>query len=132
MKNVNVIVEAMQLAKKHIVGMLNGCDDRAKREAELKKLSLEQLVDLVLSAEKFEGVKIEDMVKLVLEDARCAWLDYETIAQLVKDSVPTAKTSNKSIASYASKYPGQKGWTVIPRKSSAERNEELMKLINLG
>jgi len=128
----NVIVEAMTTAKNHIVSLLSSSDDRAKRETELKKLTKDQLVDLVLGTEKFEGVKIEDMAKLVLEDPKCAWLDYETIAQLVKDSVPAAKTSNKSIASYASKYPAQKGWVIVPRKSAAERNEELMKLINVG
>jgi hypothetical protein len=127
----NVIVEAMQTAKKHIVNLLGSNDDRAKREAELKKLNKDQLIDLILGTEKFTDVKIEDMVKLVLEDPRCAWLDYETIANLVKDSVPSAKTSNKSIASYASKYPAQKGWTVIPRKSAAERTAAIMSLVEM-
>lgn len=127
----NVLVDAVKIAKQHIVNLIGSNDDRAKREAELKKLSKEQLVDLVLSVEKFTDVKIEDMVKLVLEDERCAWLDYETIASLVKDSVPTAKTTNKSIASYASKYPAQKGWTVVPRKTAAERTAAIMGMIKL-
>jgi hypothetical protein len=127
----NVIVEAMQTAKNHIVNLLGSNDDRAKREAELKKLNKDQLIDLILGTEKFTDVKIEDMVKLVLEDSRCAWLDYETIANLVKDSVPSAKTSNKSIASYASKYPAQKGWTVVPRKSAAERTAAIMSLVEM-
>ena len=127
----NVIVEAMQTAKNHIVNLLGSNDDRAKREAELKKLNKDQLIDLILGTEKFTDVKIEDMVKLVLEDPRCAWLDYETIANLVKDSVPSAKTSNKSIASYASKYPAQKGWTVIPRKSATERTAAIMSLVEM-
>lgn len=128
----NVIVDAMNTAKKHIMGLITNCDERNKREVELKKLSKEQLIDLVLGTEKFEGVKIEDLVKLVLEDPKCAWLDYATIATIVTESVPGSKTSNKSVASYASKYPAAKGWTVVPRKSAAERNAELLKLINLS
>ena len=128
----NVIVDAMNIAKNHIVSLLTNSDQRDKREAELKKLNKEQLINLVLGTEKFEGVKIEDMVKLVLEDPKCAWLDYATIAAIVTESVPGSKTSNKSVASYASKYPAQKGWTVVPRKSAAERQGELMKLVNLG
>ena len=127
----NVIVDAVKTAKQHIMNLIGSNDDRAKREAELKKLTKDQLVELVLGTEKFTDVKIEDMVKLVLEDERCAWLDYETIASLVKDCVPSAKTTNKSIASYASKYPGQKGWTVIPRKSAAERTAAIMGMIEL-
>ena len=127
----NVIVEAMQAAKQHITNLLGSNDDREKRAAELKKLNKEQLIDLVLGTEKFEDVRIEDLVKLVLEDPRCAWLDYETIANIVKDAVPSAKTSNKSIASYASKYPAQKGWAVVPRKSAAERTAAIMTLVDL-
>lgn len=127
----NVIVEAIQTAKQHISNLIGSNDEREKRQKELSKLTKDQLVDLVLGTEKFTNVKVEDMVKLVLEDERCAWLDYETIANLVKESMPSAKTSNKSIASYASKYPAQKGWTVVPRKSAAERTAAVMSMINL-
>ena len=127
----NVLVEAIQTAKQHISNLLGSNDDREQREKELMKLNKEQLVDLIIGTEKFSSVKVEDLVKLVLEDERCAWLDYETIANLVKESVPSAKTSNKSIASYASKYPAQKGWTVVPRKSAAERTAAIMSMIEL-
>jgi hypothetical protein len=128
----NVILDAMLTAKEHIVSLLSDCDQRDKREAELKKLNKDDLIKLVLGAEKFEGAKIEDLIKPILADPKCAWLDYATIATLVTESVPGSKTSNKSVASYASKYPLAKGWTVIPRKSASERQAELMKLIDLS
>jgi hypothetical protein len=128
----NVLVEAVRIAKQHVVSLLSGNDDLAQRKAELEKLTKKDLVDLILGTERFTETKIEDLVKLVLEDPNCAWLDYETIANIVKEQVPSAKTSNKSIASYASKYPAAKGWVVVPRKSAAERMAAMMSLVKIN
>jgi hypothetical protein len=126
----NVLVEATLAATAHINNLVNGPDAQGDRMKELMKLSKEELAKMVLATEKFDGVKVEDVVKPILEDPKCAWLDYTTIADMVKAAIVTAKTTNKSIASYASKYPEQKGWNVQPRKSQAERTAAMMQLIS--
>jgi len=127
----NVLVEAAVAAKQHIDNLVGSSDAKAERKAELMKLSKDELCELIMASEKFVGVKIEDVVQPILADPRCAWLDYGTIAELVKAAIPTANTTNKSIASYASKYPEKKGWSIEPRKSQAEKTAAMMELINL-
>lgn len=127
----NAMIMAIEAAKKHVESFTAGTDVRTARRTELEKLSKKELIEMVMSTEKFQDIKIEDIVKPILEDPACAWLDYDTIAKLVKTAVPTANTSSKSLASYASKYPRQKGWSVVPRKTAAERQQAVMSLINL-
>lgn len=124
----NVIFTAIQAAQEHIAALTKLSTTRETRSLELKKLSKAELIELILDGEKFQGVKIEDMVKPILEDSRCAWLDYDTIATLIKEAVPTASTSAKSLASYASKYPKEKNWIVHPRKTVAERQAAIMSI----
>ena len=49
------------------------------------------------------------------------------IARAISTAMKSA-TTDKSIASYASKNPANKGWVIPARKSSNARNEEYMKL----
>lgn len=128
----NAIKLAIETAKSHIKIQLDDTptqkDDKRK---ELTKLKKEDLINLILAQEKFQTIKVEDLVKPILEDPKCAWLDYAAIATLIRNVLPTAKTSSKSLASYASKYPQKKGWNVQPRKTVSQRTEELLNLINL-
>lgn len=118
----NALILAIQTAQNHITSQLSVDTGKEARLEELGKLQKKDLIELIMANERFQEVKIEDLVKPILADPACAWLDYETIANLIKNSVPTAKTSSKSLASYASKNPRTKGWIVQPRKSAAERN----------
>ncbi len=127
----NVIVNAINKAKQHIDNAVTGPDQREIRRKELEKLNKTQLIDMVLGQERFDSVKIEDLARPILEDPDCAWLDYETIAGLIVQAVPSAKTTSKSLASYASKYPSKKGWDVVQRKSNADRQRALMSLASI-
>ena len=122
----NAIINAVKKAESH----LNSFNDNPEdvRLKELNNLKKAELIEIIISMETFRGTKVEDLVKPILADEDCSWLDYETIAAMIRKALPTAKTTGKSIASYASKYPTQKGWTVIPRKSQKQRMAELMSL----
>lgn len=123
----NQIVNAIRKMNGHIDNLLGQSDSVEKRREELLKLSIEELVELVLQSTTVQSVKIEDIAKVILEDPDCAWLDWSTIAEAICTKVKGAKTTHKSLASYASKNPKEKGWDVIPRKSQKERTNELMK-----
>lgn len=128
----NAIVIAIEAAKSHVKAQLDDTPTmKENRRKELNKLKKAELIDLLLIKEKFRSLKIEDLAKPILEDPKCAWLDYASIAAMIKEVMPEANTSSKSLASYASKYPKQKGWVVQPRKSVAACREEILNLINL-
>lgn len=130
--NNNPLVIAHQKLVSHIDNLLGNADSLEKRQAELMKLKKEDLVALLLESTKVNNVKVEDIAKVILEDPDCAWLDYSTIATAIRSKLEGCKTSEKSLASYASKNPKAKGWVVVPRKSASERTAELNKLVNLG
>lgn len=123
----NQIVNAIHKMNGHIDNMLGLSDSVEKRREELMKLNKAELVELVLKSTTVQSVKIEDIAKLILEDPDCAWLDWNTIAEAICSKVNGAKTTHKSLASYASKNPREKGWDVVARKSQKERTNELMK-----
>lgn len=125
----NVIAIALAKAQSHIEAAIPTTDTKENKRKVYEKLTKAALIDMLLENEKFEAVKIEDIARPILEDPECAWLDYATIAGLIRSAISGAKTSDKSIASYASKYPTAKGWEVKPRKSASARNAELMKII---
>jgi hypothetical protein len=125
----NAIIVAAQTAKAHIENLVGNDTAREDREKELKKMNKDELIAIIMAGEKFEDVKVEEVVKPILEDPACAWLDYETIATMVREALGS-KTTHKSIASYASKNPKNKGWEVVQRKSQADKTAEMMKLIN--
>ena len=121
----NAIVEAVQRAETLIKE--NSANPEETRKEELKKLKKDELIALIMSYESNKGLKVEDLAQPILEAEECVWLDYDTIAALIRQAIPTAKTSGKSIASYASKYPASKGWAVRPRKTAKQRLAELTK-----
>lgn len=126
----NALVLAHKKLAQHIATFSGSQKTVDDHKEELLKLTKEELVDMLLKHIKTKDVKIEDVAKAILEDADCAWLDYTQIAEAICAAFPTAKTSNKSLASYASKNPVEKGWNVAKRKTAGERNIELAKLIN--
>lgn len=125
----NGIVVAHQKLRQHIETFTGNADSVEKRREDLLKLSKEELVEILLKQIKVTDIKIEDVAKVILEDPDCAWLDYSQIAEAICVAIPSAKTSNKSLASYASKNPRDKGWNVVGRKSNSERSTEMAKLV---
>jgi hypothetical protein len=109
-------------------GQLEGQPDVVEaRKTELKELSKSDLIDLVVSLEapKVErAFKVEDIVKVVLEEPACAIFSYEQIAGLVHQVLPESKTSSKSVASYASKK--KEDWNIIPREKIQLTHDDLL------
>ena len=125
----NAIVTAYKRMNELIDNHLATSDSEEKQRAELMKLSKAELVNKLMASTKVKSVKIEDIAKDIMADPDCAWLDWSTVAETICTKIPGAKTTNKSLASYASKNPREKGWVVVPRKSQRERQAELMKAL---
>ena len=97
------------------------------RKVELKDLSKSDLIDLVVSLEKPKverAFRVEDVIKVMLTTPELAIFNYDQIAALVVQILPEAKTSNKSVASYASKKKAD--WDIIPRQKLALTTEDLL------
>ena len=123
----NALTVAFQRLNEHIDNTVNAVQKPEELKAELMKLKKEELVERLMASMKVAAIKIEDIVKPILEDEDCKYLTYEQIATAVCKKVPGAKTSSKSIASYASKYPVEKGWAVVKRAKQADFITQLMK-----
>jgi hypothetical protein len=80
---------------------------------ELKKQTKDDLIALVLKYEtkKSDKIKVEDVIKAILEDEQCQYLSYKTIAAQLREKLNT-KTSDKSIAWYPS---NRSNWNVKQR-----------------
>lgn len=92
-------------------------DVLAARAEELHALKKDELIQLVLTLEKPKSEKafrVEDIVKDILEEPACAILTYEQVATLVHQVLPDAKTSSKSVASYASRR--KEDWDIVSRE----------------
>jgi hypothetical protein len=126
----NKYVQAVQAMNTLINKALAGTRDIEAIRKELLQKSKEELVDLLIVHMKAENVTVESVAKVLLESEECAYLTYNEIAAGIATRL-NSQTSDKSIASYASKNPKIKGWKVVPRKSNAERNAEITKLANL-
>lgn len=99
------------------------------RKVELKDLNKNDLIDLVISLEKPKverAFKVEDVIKEMLCTPELAIFNYEQIAALVIQILPEAKTSNKSVASYASKK--KEDWPIIPRQKLQLTTEDLLQI----
>lgn len=123
----NALTVAFQRLNEHIDRTTDAVKKPDEVRAELMKLKKEELVDRLLLTMKVAAIKIEDVVRPILEDEDCKYLTYEQIATAICKKVPGAKTSAKSIASYASKYPTEKGWDVVKRAKQADLITQLMK-----
>ncbi len=96
--------------------------------ADLMKLTKDKLVDMLMQYQKAATIKVEDVAKMILEDPKCAFLTYSDIAEAIRAKF-NSNTSDKSLASYASKYPAEKGWQIVKRASRSEMMAEAMKLV---
>jgi hypothetical protein len=99
------------------------------RKVELKDLNKNDLIDLVISLEKPKverAFKVEDVIKEMLTTPALAIFNYEQIAALVVQILPEAKTSNKSVASYASKK--KTDWDIVPRQKLNLTTADLMQM----
>lgn len=87
------------------------------RMKELKALSKDELIAHIIKMEAPKAdktVKVEDVAKALLTSPECAIFNYETIASLIQQALPDAKTSQKTVASYASKKAGE--WAIVKRE----------------
>lgn len=125
----NAIVNAHKAMEAHINLALAGQRSAEELKTELMKHDKKTLVEMLIKTIKADKVKIEDVVRPILEDPACSWLSLEDIASAVAERTGS-NTSSKSVASYASKYPKEKGWVVAPRKSSAERMAAMKELLS--
>lgn len=123
----NAIILAHKTMLAHIETMLKGQQSTETLIAEYMKMKKEDLARMLAEQQKVTTVKVEDVCKVIMEDPACAWLTWSDIAETVSKAMGS-NTSDKCLASYSSKYPKTKGWVVISRKSTAERNQEFMKL----
>lgn len=128
MKKTNPILDAINAVNAHIAFALKGARTIEDIKADLNKLSKSELIEMLAVQMKTEKVTIESVCKPILADPKCAWLTSEQVADLIKKQIPEASTSGKSIASYRSKYPKEKNWTVVPLIPRHEVHAELMKL----
>lgn len=88
----------------------------AERTKELSKMNKEDLIALVVELEKpkvDKGVTVAQVAQALLTNEELAIFGYEVLANKVKEVLPDAKTSSKSIASYACKQ--KEAWGVVPR-----------------
>jgi hypothetical protein len=92
-------------------------DKVEERREELLSMSHEDVVELLLKAEKVKADKpftIEAIAKPLLENPALAIFTYDQIASVVRKHAPEAKTTAKGIASYVSNHKDD--WNVVPRE----------------
>lgn len=98
----------------------NGNDAPDKVEArreELMSMTQEEVVELLLTAEKVKNDKpftIEQIARPLLESEELAIFTYDQIASTIRKHCPTAKTTGKGIASYVQSH--KEDWNVVPRE----------------
>jgi trehalose utilization protein len=123
----NAIIAAAKAMEAHIATALKGQQTEESLTEQYMKLTKTELVKLLVDQQKLATVTVESVCKNIMEDEACAWLSWGEIANAVSKAMGS-NTSDKSIASYASKNTKNKGWTVPARKSTAARMAEMMKL----
>jgi hypothetical protein len=123
----NAIINAVQKMNLHITTSLKGQESIEDLVAEYMKLDKKTLATMLAEKQKLGTITVESVCKLIMEDPDCAWLTWSDIAKAVSTAM-NSNTSDKSIASYASKNAINKGWIIPQRKSNSERNAEYMKL----
>ena len=123
----NAMILAHKTMSAHIDNALKGNQSIEDLIAEYMKLDRKTLATMLAEKQKLNNVTVESVAKAIMEDDACAWLTWGEIAKAISTAMNSA-TTDKSIASYASKNPGAKGWVIPQRKSATARSEELMKL----
>jgi hypothetical protein len=124
----NAIILAVQAMELHINNSLKGQQSTEDLIKEYMKLDKKVLAQMLAEKQKLSTVTVESVCKLIMEDPTCSWLNWQQIATTVAKAMGS-NTTEKCIASYASKNTKNKGWIVAPRKSNSERMAELMKAV---
>jgi hypothetical protein len=124
----NAIINAVKKMNAHISTSLKGQQSTEDLIAEYMKLTKLELATMLAEKQKITTVTVESVAKVIMEDPDCAWLTWTDIAKAISSAMGS-ETSEKSIASYASKNTKNKGWIIPTRKSNGERQAELMKLV---
>lgn len=124
----NLYLKALEAMNAHIGKALAGTQDHDTLKKELMAKPKQELVEMLISTMQSKSVTVESVAKTILEDPACDFLTYHEIAAGIAVAM-NSDTSAKSIASYASKNAKNKGWQVVPRRSTAARQAELSKLM---
>lgn len=113
-KNYNNSIEAMNeiINSFKVKKEENNNNERMK---ELEGKSKKELIEIILSLETkpSDKIKVEDVIKSILEDERCKYMSYKMIAETIRNNFST-NTSDKSIAWYPS---NRKDWNVVKREA---------------
>lgn len=123
----NQIVKAITTMNAHIAAALKGNESTESLIEEYMKLDKKTLARMLAESQKLQTVTVESVCRLIMEDDACVWLTWNDIATAVSKAMGS-NTTEKSIASYASKNPKTKGWVIPTRKSVSERMAEYQKL----
>ena len=74
------------------------------RTIELTKLTKDELVAHIIAQESNKKTgTVQELAKAILKDEDMIAANYDVIASAIREIMPDAKTSSKSIASYVSK-----------------------------
>lgn len=87
------------------------------RTEELAKMKKDELIALIVGLEKPKAdhkVTVEQVAQALMESPECATLTWSDVADLIVTSGLGEKTSQASIASYASKKKDV--WNIVPRE----------------
>jgi len=78
-------------------------DNPEARKEELMKSTKEELVAKIIELETNKSGTVQELAKAILKDEKFIAADYGMIAEAIRQIMPEAKTTSKSIASYVSK-----------------------------
>lgn len=128
-----ILQKAYDVATAHITKALKDHNLIEEERARLKALSKDELIEMILElkGKKAHPVKVEDLVYSILCDPNCAWLNYDMIATLLRDKIPTLKTTAENLRWYNSRArAGEKNYEVVPRANQKEITKLILKSIN--
>jgi hypothetical protein len=123
-------IRSASLVAEAIIASFTGqqpTDAIAVRREELKALKKDEIIELLLIAEKPKaehGLTVETVARAFMEAPELAMFTWSQVAMLVHRVLPESKTSSKSIASYASKRKDE--WAIAPREKFTFDPSELM------
>ena len=123
----NEIKDAIAKANS-IVSELHSQDQENELRKELSSLTKKQLIERIVQNSSIKKPTVEKTVYAILAEPECAWLTWDMVALIVKNHIPTAETSAKSIRWYSSKAR-EKGQEVVPRVRAAQLAELLANLV---
>ena len=101
-------MELTIITKEDIVEKYSNFSSEAKTldewKSELSKLTKDELVEQLAQIKVNKPVgSVQELAKAILKDEELLTASYEDIAEAIRELIPDAKTSPKSIASYVSK-----------------------------